>query len=290
MMSADDLVLSAGVLLRDGRVLLVGDAGPADAPSVAAAQVFDPATMSFADAGPMVTPRAQAKLALLQDGRVLVAGGTQPTDISTTLATAELFDPATGTFSATGSMAIPRTYHSMTTLADGRVLVTGGDNVETAEIYDPATGNFTPAGSAPQIKGLNLPVLLSDGRVVLIGQRNGSIRDGHVVNGPATAFDPATRRFTALATVPTSPGSATLLGDGRIFLTGWWSAWGGYWSGIYDPASGRVTETGWVRGWAPSAVRLADGRVLVVGGFEDGESHGDGGHDAPPVSSMQILE
>ena len=178
----------------------------------------------------------------------------------------------------------------MTTLADGRVLVTGGDNVDTAEIYDPTTGTFAPAGSAPQIKGLNLPVLLSDGRVVLIGQRNGSILTGRVANGPATAFDPLTGTFTDLTTVPTSPGTATLLDDGRIFLTGWWSAWGGNWSGVYDPATGEVKDTARTPGWAPSAARLADGRVLVVGGLVDGQLHGDGGHDAPPISSMQIFE
>jgi hypothetical protein len=286
MVSADHLTLSSAVLLRDGRVLLVGAAEPPDAPSVAVAQVFDPATMTFAATGPMVTPRAETKLALLQDGRVLVVGGMPPAGIN-----AELFDPVTWTFSATGAIATPRMFHSMTTLADGRVLVAGGDNVGSAEIYDPATGSFAPAGSAPEIKGQHLPVLLSDGRVVLIGQRNGSIGDHHLANGPATAFDPGTLTFTDLATVPTSPGTATLLGDGRIFLTGWWgSAFSGYWSGTYDPGSGQVTETGTVRGWVPSAVRLADGRVLVVGGLEDGNQTVDGSHDAPPVSTMQIFE
>ncbi len=293
MVSADRLFLSSAVLMRDGRVLLFGDVwGTAtDAPPVGVAQIFDPATMSFAEAGPMVTPLTQAKLALLQDGRVLVAGGT-PAD-TTAVARAELFDPATGSFSVTGAMVTPRAYQSMTTLADGRVLVTGGDSVGTAEIYDPATGSFAPAGSAPQMKRIdgNLSVLLPDGRVVLFGQRNGSLGDGGLANGPATAFDPVTQTFRDLTTVPTSPGTATLLGDGRIFLTGWWgTTLSGNWSGIYDPANGRITETGTLRGWVPSAVGLADGRVLIVGGLEDGKLHGDGADEAPPVSSMQILE
>lgn len=291
MVSADRLFLSSAALMRDGRVLLLGDVwGKAtDAPPVGVVQIFDPASMSFAEAGPMVTPLTQAKLALLQDGRVLVAGGT-PTD-TTAVARAELFDPATGSFSVTGAMVTPRAYQSMTTLADGRVLVMGGDNVGTAEIYDPATGSFTPAGSWPVNMDLNLSVLLSDGRVVLIGQRNGSLGDHGLANGPAAVFDPATRTFTNLATIPTSPGTATLLGDGRIFLTGWWgTTLSGNWSGIYDPASGRINETGTLRGWVPSAVRLADGRVLIVGGLEDGELHADGADEAPPVSSMQILE
>jgi hypothetical protein len=245
--------------------------------------------MSFAAVGPMVTPRAQAKLALLRDGRVVVAGGAT-LDLGLYHETTEIFDPITGTFSATGSMAIGREYHSMTTLADGRVLVTGGWGVDTAEIYDPAAGSFTPAGSAPQIKGLNLPVLLPDGRVVVIGQRNGSLGQG-LANGPATVFDPVTRTYTDLVSVPWSTGTATLLDDGRIFLTGWWgTAWSGNLSGIYDPASGKIEDTASTPGWAPSAVRLADGRVLVVGGLADGQLHGDGGYEAPPISSMQILQ
>jgi hypothetical protein len=288
LVSGDSLGVGAAVRLTDGKVLAIGNA---------VAQVFDPATMSFTLVGPMVTPRADGKLALLRDGRVLMAGGTPPTDPNTTLATAELFDPATGTFSATGSMATTRSRHSMTTLADGRVLVAGGgtadgdagQDLDTAEIYDASAGTFTPADSASQIKGLHLPVLLSDGRVVLIGQRIGSLGPRWA---PAAVFDPVTRTFAGLTTVDTSPGTATLLGDGRIFLTGWWgSTRSGNWSGIYDPASGEITETGTLGGWAPSAARLADGRVLIVGGLTDGNIRpAGGGTSAPGVSTVEIFQ
>jgi len=291
LVSGDSLWVDGAVRLADGRVLVIGNA---------VAQVFDPTTMSFAEVGPMVTPRTDAKLALLRDGRVLMAGGKPPTDINTTLPAAELFDPATGTFSATGSMATSRSRHSMTTLADGRVLVAGGETadgdagqeLDTAEIYHPSDGTFAPAGSAPQIKRLNLSVLLPDGRVVLIGQRDGGLRDGRLANGPATAFNPLTRTFTDLTTFLTSPGTATLLGDGRIFLTGWWgNGWGGNWSGVYDPTSGDVTDAGTLRGWVPSAVRLADGRVLIVGGLTDGDIRPSGGGTmAPGVPTVQIFQ
>jgi hypothetical protein len=101
----------------------------------------------------MATAYAMATATVLLDGRVLVAGGSQVLDQS--LASAEIYDPTSGTFSATGSMATARTFHTATRLSDGRVLVIGGDSdgwnlagpfLASAEIYDALTGMFRPAG------------------------------------------------------------------------------------------------------------------------------------------------
>ncbi len=141
MISAGQLVVSSAVRLLDGRVLVVGDT---------AIQIFDPATMQFAPVGPTVTPRSGGSAALLGDGRVLLTGGDSPIDQSPVLQ-AELFDPGTLTFSATGTVGItdPR---GTASLPDGRVFVAEGPG-DNPEIYDPSTGSFSAASTMSGVGG-----------------------------------------------------------------------------------------------------------------------------------------
>jgi hypothetical protein len=101
----------------------------------------------------MTTRRLFQTATLLSDGRVLIAGGGK--DIDTTVASADLYNPKTGKFTATGSMATARGSHTATLLSDGRVLVAGGSVVPggfvgsflaSAELYNPKTGTFSPTG------------------------------------------------------------------------------------------------------------------------------------------------
>jgi hypothetical protein len=137
------------IALPDGRALLVGDNNNTGNTTV---ELFDPAKAAWIDAPGMTFPRARAMLVLVA-GRVLVIGGRSS---SAATATAEWFDPATLKWSPASSMATPREDAVAVPLADGRVVVIGGESgdgqpeLATAEIFDPqllATGASCTAGS-----------------------------------------------------------------------------------------------------------------------------------------------
>jgi hypothetical protein len=118
---------------------------------------------------------------------------------------AEIYDPKSGTFSLTGSTAAAPAAHTATVLADGRVLVAGGNEVidrslASADLYDPKTGLFTPTGSMATARTLQTATLLADGRVLVTGGES----VGWNLAGPflATAeiYDPATGTFSPAGT------------------------------------------------------------------------------------------
>jgi hypothetical protein len=317
LVSAEALAISSAVRLRDGRVLLVGDARPFDAPFYGVAQVFDPATTTFTGVGPMLTPRAGAKLAMLPDGRVIMAGGTPPNDQNTALAAAEIFDPASATFTQTGPMATPRSMHALVALPGGGVLALGGEttygespsSLSSAELYDSATGTWSDAGSMSfagsmsNLTGTDLAVALHGGRVVAFGVDEQVSVDTEGPPGPdarvgvADIWDPATRMFSRIATRLPLVAGALLLDDGRVFLTGTESR-DASWAAVFDAAQAARDPTPQPlvaveapSAWGPVATGLSDGRVLLVGGLTDGNIRPEnGGHFAPSVTIVEIFQ
>ena len=191
----------AATRLSDGRVLVAGGFVSTATGSTTSAEIYDPATASWQTVAPMGTPRWNHTATLLVDGRVLIAGGVSTTSYSSALASAELYDPATNTWSPAANMSTPRNWAAAVRLSDGRVLASGGANgsvvsLATAEVYDPTTNTWVATGSMAGARAQHTITLLQDGRVLVAG---GGINLSGAATGLASAelFAPATGTWTA---------------------------------------------------------------------------------------------
>lgn len=295
----------AALSLADGRVLVTGGLNDSEQ-SFSSTYVYDPRPgyETWSKVGLLGTARTAPAAALLPDGRVLVAGGYYHTgpieggaaapdailasdrraapgtgesrrvpldDVDVppfgyALATAELFDPATGSWSGTGAMNFARVGAAAVTLSDGRVLVVGSSPLPvtkvdsrayfSAEIYDPATGRFSLAGQLPEIDrsaleslGVPLPdgdpqpaangtlAALKDGGAVLIAHASWWKHQGDIVR--SFRFDAGTGQWLEIG----QPCAET-----------------------EDHDTGTISRTPGVCRVYPFVAALDDGRVLVAGG------------------------
>jgi hypothetical protein len=163
-------------LLQNGKVLVVG--GFSGGTYVASAELYDPVTEIWTLTGSMSVIRSDSSATLLGDGRVLVAGGVdRSVFMGDPIASAELYDPNTGTFSPTSSMNAPRAFHTATLLNTGQVLVTGGAGyspLASAELYDPNTGEWNTTGSMTVTRAEHTATLLKNGQVLIVGNGPGN--------------------------------------------------------------------------------------------------------------------
>jgi hypothetical protein len=137
-------------LLHDGTVLVEGGVTNGGT-YLATAELYDPKTNAFNDTGSMGSGRVLDTGTLLPDGKVLIAGGRTNGASGKVLASAVLYDPSTGIFSATGPMTTVRSGQAATILADpttgkpiGKVLLVGGQNnsnyLRSAELFEGLNG------------------------------------------------------------------------------------------------------------------------------------------------------
>src|SRR5262245_1067022 len=241
---------------------------------------------TFTATGDMTTARVGHTATLLLDGRVLIVGGDKT-------GTAELYDPATGTFTPTGngttghgggaSWGAPPT---AALLPDGRVLIAGGSK---SEIYDPVTGSFTATGNMVSNQRAFTATALTNGKVLITGGTNGET-DCCAIAAHPELYDPSTGTFNltgpyAEMSVPSfangySAGTsgltytaATLLSDGKVLILSEPAA------EIYDPVTNSFSVTGsmvavdeggfWGKPTeisARTATLMTNEKVLIAGG------------------------
>jgi len=272
----------ATATLADGSVLVVG--GSRGGVPLDGAERYFPESGTWVSAGALSAPRTEAKATVLRDGRVLVTGGGSDgsTNFRSTNA-AEIFDPATGTWTSTAPMSSARAFHSATLLSDGEVLVTGGANtyhgskgtvVATAEIYDPKSATWHAAARMSVARYHHVATPLSDGRVLVAGGWAFTTNSDKSL-ATAEIYDPAANTWKATGSMATgrARGSMTPLPDGRALVVGGVDP--AYrvmaTAEIWDASSGRWQLTGRLATavmW-PALALLHDGRVLLAGGAVD---------------------
>ena len=225
------------VVLDDGRVLVAG--GLANGVPLASAEVYDPAADAWSPVGPMSVPRLGHSLTLLADGRVMAAGGSalESDEVAgggqtiRTVATTEIFDPSTGTWSGAAEMGTPRFEHTATLLGDGRVFMVGGLGpagegaeqdlpLRSTEFYDPAADAFVSSTDLAEGRANHAAALLNDNAIIVSGGTSGESGDISVAS--AEVFDNRAATWTTVGAMgtPRTGHTATALEDGRVLVAG----------------------------------------------------------------------
>ncbi|MGI8985059.1 MAG: SBBP repeat-containing protein [Acidimicrobiales bacterium] len=271
----------SATLLANGKVLVAGGLASRGGPSLRSAELYDPLTGTWSATGSMASVRWRHTATLLADGRVLVAGGfeellagsnAQPVHDS-----AEIYDPATGTWSPTGAMTDRRGLHVAIRLPSGEVLAAGGRTCDqpppaacnflfrsdTAERYDPATGTWSPTGSLNIARHTTGAALLGTGDVLVPAGFTPSN------NASAELYDPAagTWGLTGELGQGRARQGATLLPNGKVLVVAGFG--GGDSAELYNPETGLWELTGIldVDGRFNFTVGvLPNGLALVAGG------------------------
>jgi hypothetical protein len=262
---------AAAQLLSNGKVLVAG--GIRDV-NLATAELYDPLSGLFsATPNNLSEARGYATVTLLLNGKILFATGGDNADGDGASAAADLYDQASGTFSATGSTSVPRHGATANLLDNGKVLVAGGilSNVDTrtatADLYDPATGVFTPTGSMHHARDVAVSVKLPSGKVLIAGGGDGS---GFSLDS-AELYDPVNGTFSDTGTMVAGrdDATATLLNNGKVLIVGGIDQDVAIGSAeLYDPATGMFTAS--QSSVSPrrfhTATLLDDDTVLIAGG------------------------
>ena len=283
---------AGAALLSNGKVLVVGG-GDSAGNMFATAELYDPASANFSPTGSMSTPRLGATITPLANGKVLIAGGFGPgTSALPRLDSAEVYDPATGSFSSAGSMSVGRVLHTAVLLADGKVLIAGGTTssggggaaTASADLYDPQTNAFTPITKMMTDRAQLTSTLLGNGEVLTVGGWNGHAADS--ADDPpwdplfGELFSPVSKIFSQTGNMSTTRmgHTSSRLPDGTVLVVG----------GVpnlqnqdeqpsdpqsvelFIPTSATFTTTGGlaIERSDHTATVLPNGQVLVTGGVD----------------------
>lgn len=270
--------------LADGGALVMGgnSSESINVPDTDSSHRFDPVTETVSP-GPRLAFSAEADLTMPVElgggGFLLVVPGINSAlHLDGGLRATQTYDGTTGTFGRVGDLGVRHDGGgTATALADGSVLVAGGDvpGVSTAERYDPASGSWAAAGALLTARRGHTATLLADGRVLITGGVGCCDLNGEFLLDTTEIYDPVGGAFEPTGSMTTARAfhAATLLEDGRVLVTGGFDGVDESTTTsaeIYDPSTGHFrsvgsTQVGRIR---HAAILLTDGRVLVLGGLQ----------------------
>jgi N-acetylneuraminic acid mutarotase len=288
---------AASGVLANGQVLVTGGSvisGQGQLTALNTTALFDPTTNIWAPAAAMLTERQQHTATVLLNGNVLVTGGnygSQYVGVSDNVfSSAELYDLSANNWRSAGTMSSPRYQHTASLLANGMVLVAGGNNrvgtcscttfVASADLYNPANNSFTPTGSLLTARYAHTATALPNGMVVVTGGFGGAtstLESGGAPLSSAELYNPTTGKWTATGsmTTPRMNHTATLLPSGKVLVAGGYTGTATTASAeVYDPSSGTWSAAASMSTPRQSqqAVLLSNGTALIVGGLNDSSS------------------
>jgi N-acetylneuraminic acid mutarotase len=274
-------------LLPDGTVLVAGGSSIISSIGslLASAELYDPSSGSWTATRSMIEARAGHTATLLPDGRVLVAGGGIISSIGSLLASAELYDPSSGSWTRADGMIEARDGHTATLLPNGQVIVAGGYGsigslLASAELYNPSSGSWTATGSMIEAPYGHTATLLPNGAVLAAGGCCDDPSTGHQL-APTELYDPESGSWTATGNMHEGRAAhtAALLADGTVLVAGGslqGTAVPSASAELYDPGSGTWTATAGMfeARTGHTATLLPNGKVLVTGGYGGSRSSG----------------
>jgi Galactose oxidase, central domain len=246
-----------------GDVLAAG--GNDNAGTFASAELYSPATGKWTVTGSMATVRSLQTATLLPSGQVLVAGGLigiSATGVASYTGAAELYNPATGQWTVTGSMTTPRAAHAATLLANGQVLVAGGLNssgstLASAELYDPSSGTWKATGSMNDARANVQATLLQNGQVLIAG--GAGLANGASYTAELYANGHWRLTSSMVFSHPSTTRASLLIFGGHL---------ASYASEFFNPATGLWTATHNIGVNPPNGplTLLLSGKVLLAAG------------------------
>lgn len=269
-------------VLQNGKVLIAGGTGPGSS-LIAQGELYDPTTGTFTKTGSLYTPRFNHTATLLNNGTVLITGGEVAVGDGTFTesASAELYDPTSGTFSPTSNLNQARKAHTATLLGSGLILIAGGNGLNgdpaAAELYNPSTNSFSNTGSLNTPRDMHTATLLNDGTVLIAGGEYYQANVGYVATVSAELYNPPVGTFTVTGNMNTASigHTATLLSTGKVLIAGGNPkyAFNGALARaeLYDPTTTLFTNIGNLSTPRSSftGTLLSGGDVLFVGGLDN---------------------